>query len=258
VVDQKLRGDNVQVDAIQPSDGLSSMRLTARRDLLQQFDRQRRLAEQSLSARRLDTYYDRAFSLLSSDRTRQAFQLSEEPASLRARYGDTEFGQRCVLARRLAEAGVPVVNVSYCHTPSGSWDTHSRNFKKLKESLAPTLDSAFSALVNDLDDRGRLDDTLVIVMAEFGRTPKINKNSGRDHWPWVYSFAFAGAGVRPGAVFGASDESAAYPAENPVSPADFAATLYHFLGVPASTMLYDKTNRPHHLVVGKTIDGILA
>ncbi|HSG69887.1 MAG TPA: DUF1501 domain-containing protein, partial [Planctomycetaceae bacterium] len=214
-VDQKLLPKDVEIEAIQPADQITSVRLSARQNLLQQFDAQRRLIDQSGHALSLDAYYTRAFDLLVSDETRKAFDLSSEPATLRERYGNTEFGQRCLLARRLAEAGVPMVNVSYCHTPSGSWDTHSQNFKQMKQSLAPTLDTAFRALIDDLDERGRLDDTLVVINAEFGRTPAINKNAGRDHWPWVYSLVFAGAGIRPGTVYGDSDNSAAYPTESP-------------------------------------------
>jgi len=151
-----------------------------------------------------------------------------------------------------------MVNVSYCHTPRGSWDTHSGNFKKMKATLGPELDTALSALVHDLDERGRLDDTLVVVNAEFGRTPKINKNAGRDHWPWVYSLVLAGAGVKAGRVYGASDNSAAYPAETPHEQRDFAATLYHLMGVDPETVLYDAVNRPNRLVIGKPIDGLLA
>jgi len=212
-VDQKLRQKDVEVEAIQPVDEMTTVRLSSRQNLLQQFDQQRRILETSQSARSLNSYYDRAFRLLTSDATRRAFELKSEPEHLRARYGDTEFGQRCLLARRLVESGVPLVNVSYCHTPSGSWDTHSQNFKKMKDSLAPTLDAALTALIDDLEERGMLDDTLVVVNAEFGRTPKINGKSGRDHWPWVYSLAFAGGGMNPGVVFGASDKSAAYPAD---------------------------------------------
>ncbi|MFQ5734333.1 MAG: DUF1501 domain-containing protein, partial [Planctomycetaceae bacterium] len=158
----------------------------------------------------------------------------------------------------LAEAGVPMVNVSYCHTPKGSWDTHSRNFTKMKGSLAPTLDAAFTALIDDLSDRGLLDDTLVMINAEFGRTPKINRNAGRDHWPWVYSLVLCGAGVRPGTVHGASDNSAAYPTRHPHDPADMAATLYHLLGVPPDTTLRDSLRRPQRLVTGRPIGAILA
>ena len=257
-VDQKLTGENVRVKAVAPAEDLTSVRLSARRNLLKQFDAHRRLIEESAPARRLDEFYGKAFHLLSSSKTREAFELSAESSKTRAQYGHTEFGQRCLLARRLAEAGVPMVNVSYCHTPRGSWDTHSRNFSKMKGSLAPTLDTAFTALIDDLSDRGLLDDTLVMINAEFGRTPKINKNAGRDHWPWVYSLALCGAGVRPGAVHGASDNSAAYPSEHPHDPADMAATLYHLLGVPHDTTLYDSLRRPHRVVIGKPIQPILA
>ena len=256
-VDQKLLPEKVKIDAIQPAEQMTSLRLSARQNLLQQFDSQRRLIDESGHAHSLDAYYSRAFDLLVADETRQAFDLSAEPTSLRERYGKTEFGQRCLLARRLIEAGVPMVNVSYCHTPSGSWDTHSQNFKKMKSSLAPTLDTAFRALINDLDQRGRLDDTLVVINAEFGRTPTINKNAGRDHWPWVYSLVFAGAGIRPGTIHGASDTSAAYPSESAHGPEDIAATIYHLLGVHPDTTLQDNENRPHHLIIGKPVQEIL-
>ncbi|MCA9071502.1 MAG: DUF1501 domain-containing protein, partial [Planctomycetaceae bacterium] len=137
-------------------------------------------------------------------------------------------------------------------------DTHGQNFKKMKESLGPTLDKAVAALIEDLDQRGRLEDTLVIVTAEFGRTPKINKNAGRDHWPNVYSIALAGAGIRPGVVHGASDNAAAFPRDCPHDPKDFAATIYHLLGVPSNTILYDQSQRPHPLIIGKPIEGVLA
>jgi len=259
VVDQSLTGEQPQVEAIQPAEALSSIRLQGRQALLQQFDQARRLIDHAGGAAdQIDPFYDKAFSLLSAPETRRAFDLAAEPASLRSRYGMTEFGQRCLLARRLAEAGVPMVNVSFCHTPQGSWDTHSKHFPQTRDHLAPTFDAAFAALVTDLEERGLLDETLVIATAEFGRTPAINKNGGRDHWPWVYSVALAGAGVAPGVVHGASDESAAYPTEDPHDPADFAATVYHLLGIADDTTLYDAENRPHHLVIGSTIDAVLS
>jgi len=128
----------------------------------------------------------------------------------------------------------------------------------MKGSLAPTLDAALHGLFTDLQERGLLDEVLVVVNAEFGRTPTINKNAGRDHWPWVYSLALAGAGVSPGTVYGASDKSAAYPSESPRTQADFAATLYHLLGVPADTILHDQTERPHQLVIGQPVHEILS
>lgn len=257
-VDQKLRKDDVRIEAIEPSTELTASRVGSRQSLLREIDDQRRAIDQSASAANLDEFYQRAFSLLSSPATRQAFDLAAEPRSLRDTYGWTEFGQRCVLARRLIEAGVPMVNVSYCHTPSGSWDTHSRNFTKMKESLAPTLDAALHGLFTDLQERGLLDEVLVVVNAEFGRTPTINKNAGRDHWPWVYSLALAGAGIRPGTIYGASDKSAAYPSESPRTQADFAATLYHLMGIPADTVLHDQTERPHQLVIGQPVREILS
>jgi len=257
-IDQPLLPADVKIKAIQPNPDLSSLRLQARRDLLGQVDTQLRLMEHSGQARSIDAFYQKAFDLLAAPAVRQAFQLSEEPAALRARYGATEFGQRCLLARRLAEAGVPMTNVHFCYKPGESWDTHSRHFKRTKDSLCPTFDPAVATLIEDLDERGMLDETLVVVNAEFGRTPKINKSRGRDHWPWAYSLLIAGAGIRRGALYGASDESAAYVTENPHDPKDFIATLYHLLGVPADTTLYDSENRPHRLVIGQPIAGILA
>src|SRR5262249_52698040 len=153
----------------------------------------------------LDAHQQRALNLLTSAAVGKAFQLAEEPAPVRDRYGRTQFGQSCLLARRLAEAGVPVVNVHFCRTPTGSWDTHGRPFPLMKESLCPIFDQAFSALVADLDQRGLLSRTLVLATAEFGRTPKVNSSGGRDHWPWVYSVAMAGGGAAAGVVYGSSD-----------------------------------------------------
>jgi len=258
VVDQELIADDVKIRAVERASDLSAFRLTGRRELLDQFQENRRLIDHSPQARDLGSYYERAFSLLTSSRTEKAFDLAAEPTKVRDRYGRTEFGQRCLLACRLAEAGVPMVNVSYCHTPEGSWDTHSQNFKQMKQSLAPTLDTAFTALVEDLAERGMLDETLVMINAEFGRTPTINKNAGRDHWPFVYSLVLVGAGIKAGTVYGASDNSAAYPTDRPHDPKDMAATIYHLLGVDPQTALYDREGRPHQLVIGRPIEGILA
>lgn len=256
-IDQSLLADHVQVEAVAPGTELNNERLRGRQKLLETFDNQRRTLEALAEARDLDVFYQRAFSLLSAPQTRRAFDLAAERPETRKRYGQTEFGQRCLLARRLVEAGVPMVNVSYCHTPSDSWDTHSQNFRKMRHPLAPTLDLAMHGLITDLEQRGMLDETLVVINAEFGRTPAINKNAGRDHWPWVYSLVLAGAAIRAGTVHGASDASAAYPTESPCSPADFAATLYHLLGVPSDTVIYDRLNRPHRLIIGSTIDAVL-
>ena len=238
--------------------GLDDIRLTERANLRRQFNSYTKQLEELGETKKLAPYFERAVSLLASNKTKAAFDLAQEKPELREAYGKTEFGQRCLLARRLIEAGVPMVNVSYCHTPSGSWDTHSQNAKKMKESLAPTLDQSVAALLTDLQQRGMLDETLVVINAEFGRTPKINKNLGRDHWPFVYSLALAGAGVQGGAVYGKSDKSAAYPLENPRDPADMAATIYHLLGVSPATRVYDSAGRPHSLVVGSPIEELLS
>lgn len=257
VVDQPLLSDKVRIQAIERNPDLTAIRLSARRDLLRQFDEQRRSLDETATTQTLDSFYQKAFNLLGSDETRRAFELASEQPATRDRYGKTEFGQRCLLARRLAEAGVPMINVSYCHTPAGSWDTHGQHFKQMKDSLAPTFDAAFSALVLDLAERGMLEETLVVVNAEFGRTPRINSSSGRDHWPWVYSLALAGAGVRAGTVYGSSDNAAAYPTSNPHDPKDFAATIYHLLGVPPETMIRDAVQRPHSVIIGKPIEAVL-
>jgi uncharacterized protein (DUF1501 family) len=258
VVDQPLLPADVRIKALEPLKGLSGLRLRDRANLRTEFNQLSNQLDQVAEQHDLDGFYQRAANLLSSPKTKAAFDLAREPAAIRERYGNTEFGQRCLLARRLIEAGVPMVNVSYCHTPSGSWDTHGQNFTKMKDQLGPDLDTAFPALVEDLAERGMLDDTLVIVNAEFGRTPKINSNAGRDHWPWVYSLALAGAGIRAGTVYGASDASAAYPASTPRDPADMAATLYHLLGIDPETRIHDFLGRPHSLVIGDPIEEILA
>jgi hypothetical protein len=257
-VDQDLLPANVRIEAAASDPRVPVMRLTDRGRLLDQVEQERRRLDRAPEHATFDAFHRRAFDLLSSTATARAFALAEEPAGVRARYGRSQFGQRCLLARRLAEAGVPIINVHFCHTPEGSWDTHGRHFTQMKNLLCPIFDQAFSALVEDLDQRGGLAQTLVLATAEFGRTPRVNGAAGRDHWPWVYSAALAGAGIRPGTVYGASDGIAAYPTANPHDPRDLAATVYHLLGVPGDTTVSDQTNRPHALIVGRKIDGLLA
>jgi uncharacterized protein (DUF1501 family) len=258
VIDQDLRPAGVRVEAVAPDPELSASRLDARRDFLRAIDGQRRLLDQAADVQTFDAYQRKAIGLLTSTATARAFDLAAEPNAVRESYGRTEFGQRCLLARRLAEAGVPVVNVHFCRTPDGSWDTHGKHFSQMKDLLCPTFDRAFAALVNDLDQRGLLGQTLVLATAEFGRTPKVNSAGGRDHWPWVYSVAMAGGGTAAGTVYGASDKIAAHPKDHPHDPADLAATVYHLLGVAPETVIHDQTNRPHALLAGQKIDGLLA
>ena len=253
-VDQDLLADDVRVDAVTPQVGVS--RMQGRQQLLSSLEQQRRLLDQAASGTK-DAFYRRAYNLLTSTATQQAFDLSAEPVSMRALYPESQVGRSCLLARRLVQAGVPFVNVHYCKTPRGSWDTHSNNFSQMKESLGPTLDGSLSALVLDLEARGLLDQVLVVAMAEFGRTPQINSRAGRDHWPFVYTLALAGAGLKRGVVHGASDRLGAYPQSHPHDPADMAATIYHLLGVPSDTTLYDQEHRPHRLVIGRPIEAIL-
>ena len=253
-VNEDLLSLDVKVQAVTPQ--LPVLRMRARQSLLAQVDSQQRALGAAAETENLDHYYQRAFQILTSPATANAFRLAEEPHAMREQYGMTQFGQSCLLARRLAEASVPMVNVHFCHKPRGSWDTHRENSKRMRK-LAPNLDRPFTALVTDLEQRGLLDETLVVATAEFGRTPTINQYGGRDHWPWVYSVAFAGAGTRPGVVYGSSDRLAAYPNTPPHDPRDFAATLYHLLGVPRGTTISDgEEARP--VVIGEKIDAVLA
>jgi hypothetical protein len=258
VIDQDLLPADVRVGAVAADPSVPVGRLGERRRLLDRVDEQRRRLDRAAEVQDFDSYQRRALDLLTSSATARAFNLAGEPDAIRQAYGRTAFGQRCLLARRLVEAGVPIVNVHYCQTPTGSWDTHGQHFRQMKESLCPTFDQAFAALVEDLGQRGLLGQVLVLATAEFGRTPKINRSAGRDHWPWVYSVALAGGGAGAGVVVGASDRVAAYPAEAPHHPADLAATVYHLLGIPADTHLHDATGRPHALITGRVIGGLLA
>jgi uncharacterized protein (DUF1501 family) len=200
---------------------------------------------------------ERAFDMLTSDAVRRAFDVSAEPAAPRDRYGRHIHGQCLLLARRLVEAGVPLVCVNWHNDRQNFWDTHGNNFKRLKKDLMPPSDAGFSALLADLAERGLLDETLLVWVGEFGRAPKISRdNAGRDHWPWCASAVFAGGGTRGGQVYGRSDAQGAYPAEYPVSPADITATIYHALGVPADLNLHDRENRPVRVTEGNPIGAL--
>jgi uncharacterized protein (DUF1501 family) len=200
--------------------------------------------------------YAQAFDLLTSPAARKAFDLSHEPATLKEKYGDTPFGQGCLLARRLVEAGVRLVTVNW-ERDDAFWDTHANNFADHKNKLLPNLDRGFSALLDDLSLRGLLEDTLVVWLAEFGRTPAINKAAGRDHWAACNTVLLAGAGIRGGAVHGSSDRIAAYPASQPVTPEDLAATIYHLLGIDHRTLLTGPLGRPIVLCDGEPLWGLM-
>ena len=190
--------------------------------------------------------------------TLNTFSLDDEPPKLRDRYGRHRFGQTLLLARRLAEAGVPMVAIHFNEmTVCDGWDLHSRNFEALQGELLPMIDQSISALLEDLDRRGSLQETLVVCMGEFGRTPKINKNAGRDHWGECSSTVLAGGGIRGGQVYGKSDRNAAYPQSHPVDPADIQATIYHCLGLDAQQHMYDLSQRAWPITNGQVIRELL-
>jgi len=203
---------------------------------------------------------ERAFEMISSPAARKAFDLDSEGTRTRDRYGRSRFGQSCLLARRLVEAGVPLIRVNWTRVPNapnnGHWDTHSQNSLAMKKMM-PILDSAYTTLLEDLNDRGMLEDTLVVWMAEFGRTPKINGGGGRDHWGPVFSVALAGGGIRGGTVHGASDKLAAYPKDGRVLPQDLHATIYHCLGIPKDAEIHDNLGRPLAVYRGEPVKQIL-
>lgn len=190
----------------------------------------------------------KAFDLLTTPATQKAFKLDSEPAAVRESYGRNIYGQSTLLARRLIESGTRVACISWAPDANATWDTHGGNFTKLKKELLPQLDAAVSSLLDDLAARGLLERTLVAVMGEFGRSPKVNPAAGRDHWNFCYSLLLAGGGIKPGVVHGSSDKIGAHPSSNPVTPADVIATLYHCLGVPSDYELHDRVGRPFQAV----------
>ncbi|MBM3458731.1 MAG: DUF1501 domain-containing protein [Armatimonadetes bacterium] len=206
------------------------------------------LRDGSLTA--LDAFQRRALDLISSPETREAFDLNHETPATRERYGRNIYGQSLLLSRRLVQAGCRVVTLSWAPDANATWDSHGSNFQRLKETLLPQLDAALSSLLADLKERGMLEKTLVVCLGEFGRTPKINGNAGRDHWPGCYSLLLAGGGVRGGTVLGRSDELGAFPAENPVTPQDILATVYTLLGISPETEFRDRLERPLKILNG--------
>jgi hypothetical protein len=241
-----------RLDELELPADISLDRLDHRARWLRFIDDQERTLELIPVAQGRDAYNERAFQLLHSARVRRAFELGREDPRLRDRYGRTTHGQSVLLARRLVEAGVRFVCV-YDHQHNGpdNWDTHDNNFGRLKEHLLPPTDRALAALVEDLSSRGLLDETLVIVLGEFGRTPRLNPAGGRDHWPFCYCAVFAGGGVAGGTTFGSSDKLGAYPDADPVTPADLAATIYWRFGLDPATEIADLTGRPYRLADGQ-------
>jgi hypothetical protein len=240
-------------------------RLASRREVMKLIDRQTELLEYSAKAKGIDLNYQRALSMLLSPGIKKAFDLSSEPESVRNRYGRTTYGQGCLLARRLVEAGAKFINVYFSRQIGGcegGWDTHGFNDKKmypiLKHYLLPMADQTLPTLILDLESRGLLDETLVVWVGEFGRSPRITKLAGRDHWPQCYPAILAGGGVKRGLTFGTSDRIGAYPASDPVRPEDLSATMFHLLGLDPAKEVRDALNRPLPISPGKVIEGVLA
>jgi hypothetical protein len=232
---------------------VNAERFERRANLLSRLDNGSRTVQETQA---LQDIRDQAVLLTgSSNRGRlQVFSLDGEPAKVRDRYGRHRFGQTLLMARRLAEHGVPMVAVHFNEmTICDGWDTHSGNFEACKTELLPMVDQSLSALLEDLDQRGKLDETLVVCMGEFGRTPKINKNVGRDHWGECSSALLAGGGIRGGQVLGSSDHHAAYPTSNPVEPADIQATIYHCMGLDPTQVIFDRLQRPFEISTGNVL-----
>lgn len=267
-------------DALKLATGMTFGKLEQRKNLLDAIER----TQQSVHAngpQTLSVLYEKAFDLLGSERVRRAMDIEQEDEKTRRRYGFGKVGQsfqdgpfgdngaqlgiarnmrglNLLLARRLVEAGVPFVNIYDFKQQGKNWDSHSDNFNQLKDHLLPSADQALSALIEDLDDRGLLDSTLVVATGEFGRTPRINKNAGRDHWPDCYSVLLAGGGVKGGLVFGSSDKAGAYPDTDPVTPGDLAATIFSRFGLDPGSELLDSFDRPHRLAEGRPIHALFA
>lgn len=232
--------------------GITEQRFEQRRSILDIVDSQFRYLEKSDALQSMDSFYDKAYSLISSPDARAAFDLDKEPQSVKDMYGNNQAGQRFLMSRRLVEAGVRFVSVTY-----GGWDMHAKIGDGMSKQL-PAFDQAYSALITDLDQRGLLDSTIVLVSSEFGRTPKINKDAGRDHWPRVFSIAFAGGGFKRGHVYGSSDATGADVETNPFLVENMAATLYHQLGIDPQKELMAPGGRPVPLVKnGVVVEDIL-
>jgi len=233
--------------------GVDDARFSRRRSVLEAVNEHFASLEKSDAVSAMDTFYEHAYSLISSPEAREAFNLDAEPAPLRDEYGRNEAGQRLLMARRLVAAGVRVVSVTY-----GGWDFH-QNIVNGTRSQMPALDQAFAALIRDLDRTGLLEETMVMLSSEFGRTPKINKDNGRDHWPKVFSVVLAGGGVKRGTIFGTSDATASEPDLEAIGPEDLFATVYHALGIDHEKRLMAPGGRPTFIVRdGKVRRGLLA
>src|ERR1043165_1293233 len=245
VIDVDPNAPNFAVPDIVPPPALPTNRLEGRRELLRHLDRYQQSVETQVNqhARAVSDYQREAFNLMVSPEARRAFDLQAEPDRLRDEYGRNTLGQSCLMARRLVEAGVRCVTIDH-----SNWDTHDNNFSTLRRDLLPALDTGIAALFRDLADRSLLSSTLVVITGEFGRTPRINNNAGRDHWGPAFTVAIGGGGIQGGRVIGASDHRAERPARDPHGPEDLSATIYHQLGIDISDEFYTPEGRPVPIV----------
>jgi hypothetical protein len=261
--------DRIKVDDLVLRPEVSPQRLERRANLRAAICGGMPEVEQAVAKYDLDKYYQQAIALVLSGEARNAFDLSREPTASRERYGRNTFGQSCLLARRLIEAGTRVVEVNWpkvANSDNHSWDTHVGLSTRLKSQAAPMFDQGLSALIEDLDQRGLLAETLLVAVGEFGRSPKrgvstsgnVNSDDGRDHWPYCYTALIAGAGIRRGSAYGKSDATASTPAQDPVHPMDLLATIYHGFGILPSTIVHNHLNQPRELVKGQNVSGLWA
>lgn len=260
VIDRHPDEKDFKIDALAMPGDIDPLRIEARRGLLAAMNEAHRELDGNRQVAAMNAYYQRAADLITSPKAQQAFDLAAEGEKQRDRYGRGTFGQSLLLARRLLESGVKLVTVYWHRDQPGvdtTWDTHAQNFTGLKDRLIPQVDQPIATLLADLADRGMLDDTLIVWNSEFGRTPKVNGNAGRDHWGPCNTLWFAGGGIPGGQVLGSSDKQAAYPENDPVRPEDITATIYHLLGVDPHTIVHDRENRPHTISGGRPLEPIM-
>jgi hypothetical protein len=261
--------DRIKVDDLTLRPEVSEARLDRRARLRDLINEGMPEIDKAVSKYDLDKYYDSALSLIMSGRAREAFSLNKEPDKMRDAYGRNTFGQSCLLARRLVEAGTRVVEVIWpkvANSDNHSWDVHTGLSARMKNQSAPMLDSGLSALISDLDERGLLDETLVVALGEFGRSPQRgvstsgngNSDDGRDHWPYCYTAVMAGAGIKRGSVYGKSDATGSAPLEVPTHPIDVVATIYHAVGINPQTIVYNHLNQPRELVKAEPVTKLFA
>lgn len=261
--------DKIKVDDLKMQPEIYSGRLQRRARLRDVINEGMPLVDKAVASYQLDTYYQQALNLIVSGRARDAFALNRESSETRDRYGRNTFGQSCLLARRLVEAGTRVVEVVWpkvANSDNHSWDHHKDLSKRMKTQSAPMLDGGLSALIEDLDERGLLEETLVVAVGEFGRSPQKgvstsgngNSADGRDHWPYCYTAVVAGAGIGRGVVYGKSDQTASAPVDHPVHPAQLLATIYHSFGIAPNTIVHNHLNQPRELVKGESVSALFA